>query len=753
MYCKEAIHLHFYFNRAHKGGAIYIEDSDYVNLEYTYDTPFGGTEFSSLESMDHSDAFLSYKLYLSNNSAELAGNELYGGWIDSFDYLNTFIYYNIIISPDETNAVASDPTRICMCIDSTPNCNMTGYKVAVYPGKNFEIKAVAVGQRMGIVPSIAIAKFNNEKGSLGEGQDAQKVHQQCTTLIYAVYSSENFKILNLTVEKIISIHDYLSYKLPLKYRILFQQFSINITLKRCPLGFVFSANTCICSPFINSHSGIECTNFTIVKTEQKWLSATTEHNNAQGSGIIIHDYCPYDYCLSGSHPLSFHLELPDDQCAFQRSGILCGSCRENISQVLGTSKCKKCSDFMLFVLIPAIFFTGIVLIGFLMLFNITVSIGTINGLILYANIVRANQPVFSSPEFSSSFLNTFIAWLNLDLGIETCFYDGLDAYVKTWLQFVFPIYIWLLVAVIIFVSHYSTTVSRLTPNNAVQVLATLFLLSYAKILRVVITVFSFTVLVYPDGFRKRVWLYDGNIEFLKGKHALLFTFTLLLLILLSIPYTLSLFSIQWLQKISRYHIMSWVHKLMPLFDAYTGPYKYKHRYWTGLMLLVRVTVMVVFSLNVTNNPSINLLSTALISFALLAYLSHIGGVYIRQFMNILEIASILNLGMLSMVSLYQLFNSRSTALGMTVSTSIAFALFLVIVAYHTAQRLTSQRGFSIKRNTMEYDIWSRVSQIIKQGPDYKLIDSEDAAYHDDAAKRDSNCTHSSVTLASTPEYY
>ena len=73
------------------------------------------------------------------------------------------------------------------------------------------------------------------------------------------------------------------------------------------------------------------------------------------------------------------------------------------------------------------------------------------------------------------------------------------------------------------------------PNNALQVLATLFLLSYAKILRVVITVFSSTVLLYPDKFKKRVWLYDGNIEFLTGKHIPLFIATLLLLILLSVP--------------------------------------------------------------------------------------------------------------------------------------------------------------------------------------------------------------------------
>ena len=50
----------------------------------------------------------------------------------------------------------------------------------------------------------------------------------------------------------------------------------------------------------------------------------------------------------------------------------------------------------------------------------------------------------------------------------------------------------------------------------VQVLATLFLLSYAKIIRVVITVFSYTVLVYPNGFSRKVWLYDGTVELLRG---------------------------------------------------------------------------------------------------------------------------------------------------------------------------------------------------------------------------------------------
>ena len=167
-----------------------------------------------------------------------------------------------------------------------------------------------------------------------------------------------------------------------------------------------------------------------------------------------------------------------------------------------------------------------------MLFNLTVSTGTINAII--------------PSEMSSSFLSTFIAWLNLDLGIETYFYDGLDAYNKTWLLFVFPLYMWLIVITIIVASHYFTIASKLTPNIAVQVLSTLFLLSFTKMLRVVIIVFSSTIFVYPDGYKMRVWLYD---EFpVGGKHVILFIASLLLLILLSLPYTLSLVSIQCIQN-------------------------------------------------------------------------------------------------------------------------------------------------------------------------------------------------------------
>ena len=129
----------------------------------------------------------------------------------------------------------------------------------------------------------------------------------------------------------------------------------------------------------------------------------------------------------------------------------------------------------------------------LMVLNLTVSTGTINGLIFYANIVRANTATFFPGQVANTFFSWFIAWLNLDLGIETCFCNGLNAYAKTWMQFIFPVYIWFMVSVIVVSSHYSTRAARTFGNNGVSVLATLFLLSYSKLLRVTITILNFSL--------------------------------------------------------------------------------------------------------------------------------------------------------------------------------------------------------------------------------------------------------------------
>ena len=123
----------------------------------------------------------------------------------------------------------------------------------------------------------------------------------------------------------------------------------------------------------------------------------------------------------------------------------------------------------------------------------------------------------------------------------------MTAYAKAWLQFVFPIYIWAIAGAIIFLSRRYATVARLMGRNAVKVLATLFLISYASLLQSIVCALSYTSMSYSDNSSKLVWSYDGSIEYARGKHTVLFIAAVIVL-LLSLTYTMILASVQCLRK-------------------------------------------------------------------------------------------------------------------------------------------------------------------------------------------------------------
>ena len=152
--------------------------------------------------------------------------------------------------------------------------------------------------------------------------------------------------------------------------------------------------------------------------------------------------------------------------------------------MLGSNRCASCSNTYLLLLL-AFVLAGVVLVAVLMVLNLTVSVGTVNGLLFYAHMVKLNEAFFFR-NIRIPFLSQFISWLNLDLGIEVCFFDGLDGYWKTWLQFAFPGYLFVfMVAIIIGCHNYSVRLSRLCGSHAVPALATLFLMSYTKILETI----------------------------------------------------------------------------------------------------------------------------------------------------------------------------------------------------------------------------------------------------------------------------
>ena len=327
----------------------------------------------------------------------------------------------------------------------------------------------------------------------------------------------------------------------------------------------------------------------------------------------INNACPLNYCtlkksvVMGSYP---HV-----QCDNNHGGILCSSCVSNYSLVLGSWRCKNCSglssyNFIWMTLLLAL--AGVLLVAFLMLLKMTVSSGTLNGLILYANILSVSGLLDYRKCTVNPFLRTFISWINLDLGIEVCFYSGMDVYQKTWLQFVFPFHIWFLVWVIILVCHFSSKVMKLMGMRNIEVLATLFLLSYAKLLKTIVTTLSLATInissaqnVSDVQITKRVWLYDAHLSYLVSKHWPLFTVALTCLVFLFLPYTMLLLFGQCLANIPSRKGLRWIHnpKLSSVLDAYYAPYSKHFHCWTGLGLLLRCILFVSSSLRCMHSLS------------------------------------------------------------------------------------------------------------------------------------------------------
>ena len=690
-------------NHAQLGGAIYVDDTS--PLSYcTSVAPHEAEQecFFQLPGQNLSNG-IDVQLVFKNNFA-YTGSVLYGGAIDNcklnhgLDTYSSGEVFDMMVHNNDTDYhttsnISSVPLRICPCEKNLPDCrDFWPFSHPVYLGETFQVSVAAVGQRNGTVAGRVNSMINQiyNPAHLSDSQHVQQTSNTCTTLNYTVLSVPSlFQIwtdlqIDLYAEGSPSC-SVLGDTNTLEIRV-----DINPT---CPLGFNISdtEESCVCEQRLAQYTN-NCTitngvgQITREAGKQFWVGY--DNQSQSDDKLILHPLCPYSYCVN---EVTFPLNESDKQCDLNRSDFLCGACRKGYSLVLGTARCMNCTNnYHLALLIP-FGVMGVALVFLLLVCKLTVAAGTLSGLVFYANIVGVNRTIFLPVESPNAF-SVFIAWLNLDFGIETCFYVGMDAYSKTWLQFVFPVYIWVLVGFMILVSHFSQRFANMLGNNPVSALATLLLLSYTKILRTLIAAINITYLDYPT-YSRMVWLYDANIDYLEGKHIPLFIVAILVFLFLFLPYTLLLVFGQWLKAISHLRLFSWVNSawLKPFMDSYHAPYKAKHRYWPGLLLVLRFVLFLVFALNPQKDPSVNLLAI-LVGTGLLQFWVWVsGGIYRNWCLNALEGSFALNLIILVGATSYVNHSGgNQLAVGYT-SVSIALITFVGILVYHIFQQLRSTK--------------------------------------------------------------
>ena len=469
----------------------------------------------------------------------------------------------------------------------------------------------------------------------------------------------------------------------------------------CPSGFEYLNNVCNCSDFLlnkNVVCNISEQSFSaLASTSITWWLGTQDENSTK---LAYSPNCPLEYC-NANLSIVYPSQRSNTRCNFNRSGVLCGRCSEGFSETFGEPLCARCESNNYIAFLAMFAALGLVIVVLIFTLDLTVSEGTINELIFYANIIN----IFSTSMFSSAitvnpfikFLYVFISWLNLDIGIELCFYNGMDNYQKAWLQFGFSLYLLVIVSIIVIVSHQSKRIAALCGRNVLPVLATIIRLSYTKVLKNVISIFESANLHDVDtGTRYSVWLYDGNIEYMGTPHLVMCIFGVIVTVVFIIPYTIVILFSTWLLKLSHRKIFCWVRTLTPYFDSYHAPYKNRYRFWTGFLLVIRILLSgVVLSLPDDRTTSMLIAVIVLI----VVFTIFIGlRVYKKKYLLILGSYFYLNLIFICLMMLliegnqYVINTNLVRIVVIGVAIGSAFCCFVGILVFHGCTKIAKQIG-------------------------------------------------------------
>ena len=692
-------------NAAQHGGAVYVSDDDKCNFFSNKECFFQSLAlYNSLptDSVHHS-------IHFSNNTAVHAGNSLYGGLLDictinplaeadvshvhgDDDSTNVTVvtkgleYLKMISNVHDSN-INSPPIRVCFCRDGQPDCSYQPDPISIRRGLLTKVSlSLAVLDQINR-PMEKAAIFNR----LQSGVDLchhqkQTTDGNCSILSFAAYSNNDSEELVLFTDG------------PCKDNKDCQcHVELNVFCPQCPIGFELTEDEegcrCDCDSKLRPYIS-DCfeDSQSLLRKDNCWITNIDNGTNSSISQYLIYPHCPLDYCQPPGATVEINLNIPngsDAQCSDGRSGLLCGTCLPGLSLSLGSSRCIPCPALWyvnLAVILASSVVAGIVLVALLLVLKLTVATGTLNGIIFYANIVAANSNTFL-PFPNSNFATVFISWLNLEIGIDVCFFDGLNSFWKTLLQLVFPAYIILLVILIIFISECSTKFAKwIGKRNPVATLATLVLLSYAKLLHTIIASLSFARLNYPDGSREMVWLPNATVSYLRGKHLILFIVAILILIV-GLVYTVLLFSWQWLQRFRAKKILKFKHiryeKLHHFMETYHAPYTSRHRYWSGMLLLLRVLLYIISAVNILGSPRVTLVAIIFVVSALLLVKGTFAkNLYKNMLVDVVETIMYFNLVIFATLTLYSLdMTTNQTAVAYT-SVSITLLLFVLTVMAH-----------------------------------------------------------------------
>lgn len=518
-------------------------------------------------------------LNIQGNSALTEGNEIYNGHLDncslmtkdgmehvSMDVLLTVLPPDALID----NALDSVPYDLCLCdSDNALDCSSwdchRNLTYAMYPGEEYPLLVTVLND---------FRRFSFQTVVVTDGDSKSEV--VTPTMCYKVYTVEYIEPSQHTVQLQARApgqgSDYI-----LTTSVVFHQLD-------CPSGMHTVNATCTCN-FVLSRYGFDCS--------VHWFKSTRRYNwiGMDNGRLIFGDRCIFDLCdpsvLANGVPSTNVTYLSQCSSEFGREGIMCTQCPSNQQPEYFSFKCREC-PYEWIALLLILFFGGVFVVVALFVFNLTILQGTINGLILYFNLIIHTWSAAFFSRYAWKPLYTVIRVLSLGFGHGLCFFDEFS---KGLLHFAFPFYLLALVATIIICAHKcNLRIFRVTfiARRAVPVLTTLMIMTFISLSDAVVLGLQHNHIYDAiTGAKKLVFLFDSTLSYFAGKHLVLG----LISVICSIVYLFPLIGVTLLGDFLRRCVRSiW---LSHFIDVFHGSYRYPFGFWLGVRMLARVVVMVV----------------------------------------------------------------------------------------------------------------------------------------------------------------
>ena len=723
----------FINNIAHtKGGAIYAQDDIYKTIKQcTF----------QISSLFQNMTVLNISMIFINNTAGLSGSSifstnLYNCYMNGLYYTGhhnkrRYYYAKILhfksLKPNPLN-ISTLSNSHCICSKDLTKCIYDGNNevvfsniISIYPGQTLHIPMAAkdvVGNNVYTTVSLLLARTRDHSGKLPlsslpswyiSHHDENQVlleSQQCTLVNFTLYTRDsNSKRIDDTVLVISSPDDTSLLK-------------IKINLLDCPLGFELNidTSTCQCSPVIkklgmvgdyqpiclvvshNSYLQYPLATITRPPDSAAWaglmnITNSTNKTTVFGVAFTCLESCNLNqdytmFLINGSDvliadPNNFlvnHLPL----CPPTKTGPLCSSCTTvngiKYSVVFGSSECKQCSNWWLLTLILYAV-TGPLLIYLLFALKLTLTTGTLNGIIFYAQAIGIiDLKISSSHHVTTSMYSlsrSFLLMLNLNLGFPLCFYNGMTELWKAGLSLLFPLYLLTIVVVLIILSRYSLRLSNRIAQSSVQVLVTVVHLSFTSMFTAISNIVT-PINIYTNDTSNpilKVWYRDGTVEYGKEGHLIL----MILIIVVVGPVLLSYFTIivagRQLMRVGKFR-----EYIRPVYEAIHAPYKHNKEIFFTTRLLLLVFFYILYVMYRTKDIYKGYVIVIPI-FAIYVIIEGFCRPFRKLWLKILDLFVMCNCVVVSS-TLWYLVKVNKLSLVLTITTTIVFLTFVTVVISH-----------------------------------------------------------------------